>query len=1239
MFFIRKIILLIILVGIGFSVFHCADEIADLPDDKFYDDDDNNGKADSLEKYAPDCKLGLIKCVEQAKEQKQVLIDRYNLLAANTVYTSHPDSITYDTVISITLSPSKSGAKIYYSFLDSLWDDSDSLYEQPLTLRKSDTLYAILIYEGDTASLSTPFIYNILFNDRISAPSFSRQSGSDTTSFKVWVKATDPESKVRCSTNEYIGSETDGFEPKDSIEINRNTSLLCKAFKSGYQPSERQASYTLIVPVPSFTNPPSTYKDTVLVSLKGIPGAKIYYQLGSGNFTLSDSNEYKGPFTIKSRTDIKVLATLEGWNASSLYTGTYLITKDGVTASPIFNLRSGIYINDTTLVIEPGEPGAITYWNRGNSIPDINDPLQRYTGSLPLSGTTNITAVSISPTKATSDPVPGVYTFVVDTPTVIMDKSVSNSVRVYIDGKTNFAEYWYTLNGTDIPTPKGPNSFLYNSSSPLEITQTTTLKIRGFKEFYNPSAVKSVEINKAGQLLRPVFVTKDSIFNAGTSITLTASAGATIKYTVDGSDPKTSGITYTSAGIQISKNTTIKAYALHNDSTPSEIETKNFYVRTPLPTFQTSNTLPLLDSVKVILSQIPANTRVWYTKNNPNLDTLKGTPYDPQKGIVLSESAQIRIIAKKDSFYVSTVSSPKEYKVKLDTAILGNGLSIDTIYKPNEVNLKFSHKIPGVSIYYTTTSNSTTGSIPDTNSNKYIDEIPLDTSLLITVRAFKKGSEPSDHKTYQFKVKSLPPTIAPLGSKRFTPFVTTLTAAPGDQIYFTLDGTDPYVYGKNHTTTLQLPSNNLFQPQEITVRAIVKHQGRMTSKETNVTYTYQPNFKKYSNLQLTLSSSPTLPQSLEKPAIDNMVVNFSSEDEEILKIENGRITPIGPGKTVVYAFAKDSSFWGSFEVEVLSDAIKQFQTSYDIRILSESLKNPGTQAKYVVPINLTNEATKSPFEVRFFKWENGKSQEVPSSRDDEPNPNSKTNTHTYWVNLDSSDLSNDDLLIKAYQVSTAQYPPINPSVFTLGTFNYDLVYHMGQIKQNQSGNFAFNNYAGTTADFELNIFDDEYNVGNLQYAFKIDNSQITAIPSNYVTMNTYSVMVLFKGGIKGTILYVKGTNRDDPFECTLDNGYISCGTRYAIRSKRYQNPSQWSQLVISATQKEYTVYLNGVEIGSTIERNENYPQTLRVGQLNDGFVDEVQFFKSSLIDKEVRFLFQSMVGQNNFSILKGTGSN
>jgi hypothetical protein len=152
--------------------------------------------------------------------------------------------------------------------------------------------------------------------------------------------------------------------------------------------------------------------------------------------------------------------------------------------------------------------------------------------------------------------------------------SYTSAQSVSLATTTAGASIRYTLDGS---TPTA-SSTLY--SGPITVSATTTVKAIGLASGQTNSAVATATytITAATTVATPTFSPAGGSFPSAQSVSLaTATAGATIRYTLDGSTPTASSTLY-SAPITVSATTTVKAIALKAGLTNSAVASATYTI-------------------------------------------------------------------------------------------------------------------------------------------------------------------------------------------------------------------------------------------------------------------------------------------------------------------------------------------------------------------------------------------------------------------------------------------------------------------------------------------------------------------------------------------------------------------------------------------------------------------------------------------------------------------------------------
>jgi alpha-tubulin suppressor-like RCC1 family protein len=151
-------------------------------------------------------------------------------------------------------------------------------------------------------------------------------------------------------------------------------------------------------------------------------------------------------------------------------------------------------------------------------------------------------------------------------------------ITVTISSGTPGAAIFYTLDGTDPTQSSTPYS------QPLSLTSATQVRARAYLDGYPASAVTTGDYYpNLGVLPTPTIAPAAGTYTSEVSVTVTALAGATIRYTLDGTDPTTTSMTY-SGPFAVTTTSTVKAKAWHPDYSPSAIASAAYVIKVAAPT-------------------------------------------------------------------------------------------------------------------------------------------------------------------------------------------------------------------------------------------------------------------------------------------------------------------------------------------------------------------------------------------------------------------------------------------------------------------------------------------------------------------------------------------------------------------------------------------------------------------------------------------------------------------------------
>lgn len=362
-------------------------------------------------------------------------------------------------------------------------------------------------------------------------------------------------------------------------------------------------------------------------------GAVIYYTLDGSDPDTSDT-VFTSPFTLPFNKTVKAIA-VRGDMASSTITS---VTFEVPAASPTFSLAEGTYDESQTVTLSSVASEVNFFYTTDGSIP--TDESTEYTGPIVISENTVLRAIAVYPGYGFSDPSTFEYKIKASIPSFsLREGAYSGTQTVVLSSATPDATVYYTIDGA---TPTS-SSMVY--TTPLEIASTTTLKAVSGKPSMELSAVASVIYNiyLNAPVASPTFTPSQGTYPEAQEVVLSSTTeGASIYYTLNGTEPTKSSILYTSA-ITVSANTTLKAYAVKEGAADSSTVSAEYVIQVIAPTFSVvAGTYT--ESKELSLSTTTEGASIWYTLNG-STPTTGSTLYTG--AITLDNSTTVKAIATK----------------------------------------------------------------------------------------------------------------------------------------------------------------------------------------------------------------------------------------------------------------------------------------------------------------------------------------------------------------------------------------------------------------------------------------------------------------------------------------------------------------------------------------------------------------------------------------------------------------
>ncbi|HET7294697.1 MAG TPA: chitobiase/beta-hexosaminidase C-terminal domain-containing protein [Vicinamibacteria bacterium] len=318
---------------------------------------------------------------------------------------------------------------------------------------------------------------------------------------------------------------------------------------------------------------------------------------------------------------------------------------------PAFNPAAGTYSANQNVAITSSTPSSTIRYTAGQ------EPVDPGTGDTALSGGQTVSVTQSTTLKgkawasglAPSDVGQAAFELKVATPTFSPGAGAYATVQsVTISTSTSGASLYYTTNGSEPTTGSTP----YTGA--VSVSTGMTLKARGFKTGWTESDTGSAQYTfNFGTLAAPTISPAAGNYVTAASVTLASIAGATIRYTMDGSEPTTSSTAY-SGPINVDIAMTIKAKAWHPDWTVSPTASAAYTIQVATPTFSPDGGTHTTFKRVTIATATPGST-VRYTTNGN--DPTSSDPVVPGGGVLLDQSLTLKARAFKTGVTDSAVKS------------------------------------------------------------------------------------------------------------------------------------------------------------------------------------------------------------------------------------------------------------------------------------------------------------------------------------------------------------------------------------------------------------------------------------------------------------------------------------------------------------------------------------------------------------------------------------------------------
>jgi glucose/arabinose dehydrogenase len=352
---------------------------------------------------------------------------------------------------------------------------------------------------------------------------------------------------------------------------------------------------------------------------------------------------------------------------------------------------------------------------------------------------------------------------------------IINSNTVVVTCITTNAEIHYTSNGVD-PTLSDP---FVVSGATIQVSNGTTNKLRAFRADLSPSAVASAVFKF--QVGTPVFSPPQGPITNNTPVSIsTATPGAVIYYTINGTTPTTNSSTY-SGPLMLSGGMTVEAFGVATGYSNSMVATAFFsFAQTATPVFSPSSG-PITNGTSVSISCATPAAVVYYTLDGSTPTTNSAIYTGP---VIINGGTTVSAFATADGYVNSAVQGILFQLVQTATPV----------FSPSSGPVAYGSSVsilcatPGAVIYYTTD-----GTMPTTNSMVYsvpqliYNDVAL-SAFAVAPDHLDSAVQSTSYTLLQAEAPTFSPALGPLTNG--TP-VSISSATTNVVIRYTLDGSDP----------------------------------------------------------------------------------------------------------------------------------------------------------------------------------------------------------------------------------------------------------------------------------------------------------------------------------------------------------------------------------------------------------------------------------------------------------------
>ncbi len=534
---------------------------------------------------------------------------------------------SYATAQTVTLSDTAPNSVIYYTLDGSIPTTSSTVYTAPLAVSKTETVTAIAIAPGLTASPSIASTYTIIasgngitFNQGFASSAglmiFNGSTVLDDTRLQLTNGGTGQAGTAWYVTPMNVQAFTSDFTMQLSnavangvtfaIQANNVNALGGNAYDLGYAPIPNSLAikFDLYNSAGEGINSTGLYLNGAIPTVPAIDLTPTGINLHSGS-AIAVHLAYDGTTLTMTMTDIVTAAVWStSWtvnipasigsntayigftgstgafsSSQKILTWSFVSTTPAATAAvPSFTPAGGTYTTPQNVTLSDSTTGATIYYTTDGTTPTTSSP--QYATPIAVAASETIKAIAVATNFANSPVASATYTIAPLAATPVITPaagSYTTAQTVTISDATSGASIYYTINGT---TPTSAST-LY--SAPITVGASQTIKAIAIKTGFTNSAVASAAYTITTAAAAPIFSVPAGTYAAAQTVSISDStAGAAIYYTLDGTTPTASSSLY-STPLSVSSTETIKALAVAAGFSNSSVASASYTISSTTP--------------------------------------------------------------------------------------------------------------------------------------------------------------------------------------------------------------------------------------------------------------------------------------------------------------------------------------------------------------------------------------------------------------------------------------------------------------------------------------------------------------------------------------------------------------------------------------------------------------------------------------------------------------------------------